>query len=185
MAWTSQLTSGTPIKAEIAPRRERRMIGGKMTTEERLEKLEQELSRAKRRSRWLLGAVLLMAGGLVVPGVLEMTAFQGRAQGARMAQEMRANKFVLVDENGKLHAELAMYKGSPILLLWDGNGTPRAALVVSEHGPSLMLNDEKGNPRFVAGTTSTVTPDGKTIPYPESSLILFGPDGKAIWSATK
>jgi hypothetical protein len=35
----------------------------------------------------------------------------------------------------------------------------------------------------VLGVMGTVTPDGKTTTYPESSLILFGADGKVKWSA--
>jgi len=156
-----------------------------MTIDERLENMEQELGHAKCRTRWLMGMVLLLTGVLVVPAVLDMTAFWVRAQGAGTVQEIRANKFVLVDENGKPRAELAMDKGRPLLVLWDENGKPRAGLVVTKLGPSLELNDENGKLRFVAGTTSTVMPDGKTISYPESSLILFGPDGKVIWNTTK
>jgi hypothetical protein len=37
-----------------------------MTTEERLEKLERELARAKRRNRWLLAGLSLCLGALVV-----------------------------------------------------------------------------------------------------------------------
>jgi len=48
-----------------------------------------------------------------------------------------------------------------------------------------VLSDENGKDRFLAGKARTVTPDGKIIEYPESSLILFGPDGKVIWSAIK
>jgi len=33
------------------------------------------------------------------------------------------------------------------------------------------------------GTGRTVLPDGREITYPESSLRLFGPDGKTIWHA--
>jgi len=51
----------------------------------------------------------------------------------------------------------------------DENGTARVAVAVFKDSPVLFLSDEKGKARFVAG---------KTIAYPESSLILFGPDGK-------
>jgi len=60
-----------------------------------------------------------------------------------------------------------------------------AALTVDKDGPSLNLRDENGMERFTAGKIKTVTPDGKVIEYPESSLVLFGPDGKIIWSAIK
>jgi len=73
----------------------------------------------------------------------------------------------------------------PALVLADENGRPRASLAISKDGPSLSLWDEKGVGRFAAGKTKAISPDGKTIEYPESSLILYGPDGKVIWSAIK
>jgi len=46
-----------------------------------------------------------------------------------------------------------------------------------------MLFQEKCRIRFAVGGTEMVLTDGKTVAYPESSLILFGPDGKILWSA--
>jgi len=90
----------------------------------------------------------------------------------------------LSDENGK--TLLGVGKDGPSLGLIDENRKPRAGLFVSKDGyPSLALIDENGISRFVAGKTETITPEGKTIAYPESSLVLFGPDGKVIWSAIK
>jgi len=57
--------------------------------------------------------------------------------------------------------------------------------VIKDGSPSIALFDENGKIRFAAGKTETITPEGKTIAYPESSLIRFGPDGKVIWSAIK
>ena len=154
-----------------------------MTIEERLENMERELGRVKRRNRWLLGAILLVAGGLIVPGMFETTAVRARAQGVKTAKEIRANKFVLEDENGKRRAELGVFEDGPRLTMYDKNGKPRAGPGVLKDGPSLVLGDENGKIRFVAGKTATKKPDGKTTEYPESSLILYGPDGKVIWSA--
>jgi hypothetical protein len=134
-----------------------------MTIEEHLENMERELGCMKRRNRWLLGAILLIAGGLIVPGVFETTAVRARAQVAGKAKEIRANRILLDDENGKLRVGLAVFK----------------------NGPGLVLADEKGVGRFVAGKGIRVTPDGKTIALPESSVVLFGPDGKIIWNAIK
>lgn len=142
-----------------------------MTIEERLENVERELGCQKRRNRWLLGAILLVAGGLIAPKVFETTAIRARAQGVGTAKEVRAG--------------LVVTKVGPGLSLWDEKGKPRAQLVASNDGPSLSLFDENGNERFRAGKAKTVTPDGKTIEYPESSLILSGPDGKVIWRAIK
>jgi hypothetical protein len=114
---------------------------------------------------------------------------------------------MLWDEKGKVRAKLDVSKDGPKLLMWDEklyvraklaadpdgpgltlddeNGKTRAGMVVGKDGPAMQLWDEKNQYRFAAGKTKTVSPDGKTIEYAESSLILFGPDGKVIWSAIK
>jgi hypothetical protein len=113
-----------------------------MTIEDRLEKMERELGRVKRRNRWLLGAILLVAGGLAVPAVLETTAFRARAQVAGTAKEIRANKFVLEDENGKARGILTMGGEGPALILNDGSERARATLSIYKEGPGLALYDE-------------------------------------------
>jgi len=221
-----------------------------MSIEERLEDMEREVGRQKRRSRWLLGAILVLAGGLVAAGVFKTMIIPAQAQTAGTAKFIRARSILVEDENGKLRASLTVDKDGPALRLWnekgeggavlivgkdgpwltfydeksprvllmvdkggpwlglfDENGKTRAWLAVDKDGPALRLRDENdklrawlavdkdgpwltlgdenGKSRFVAGKTKTVSPDGKTIEYPESSLILYGPDGKIIWSAIK
>ena len=140
-----------------------------MTIEERLEKMEKEMRRQKRCNRWLLGAVLLVAGGLVVPAVFETTASRARAQGVGTVKEIRANKILLedqkgmvragldigsdgrflalLDENGKGRAVLDVTKDGPRLLLLDANSKTRAELTVVKDFPNLKLNDENGKTR--------------------------------------
>jgi hypothetical protein len=115
-----------------------------MTIEERLENLERELGRVKRRSRWLLGAILFVAGGLTPPGVFETTAIRARAQGAGTAEQIRARAFILEDEKGESRAALSVTKGGPGLLLLDEKGESRAGLRVFKDGPSLVLFDDNG-----------------------------------------
>jgi len=200
-----------------------------MTIEEHLENMEQELGRIKRRNRWLLGAILLLFGGLVAAGSFKTWVTLVQAQVTGTAKEIRARKILIEDENGKMRAWLGVNNDGPALSLWDEKGTPRAWLTVGHYGPrlslwdekgktrakldvsidgptllmwdeklnvraklvadpdgpSLELHDEKGRTRFAAGKTWIESQDGKTIEYPESSLILYGPDGKVIWSAIK
>jgi hypothetical protein len=54
---------------------------------------------------------------------------------------------------------------------------------VDNDGPKLGVADAAGNTRAVLGATQTVTPDGRTIGHPESSLHLFDAKGNVIWSA--
>ena len=227
-----------------------------MTIEERLENMERELGCQKRCNRRLLGAILLLIGGLVTAGVFKTTVTPAQAQGAGTVKEIRARSIFtrgifIEDEKGKGRAILIASEDGPNLTLWDENGKPRATLFVGKDGPflrlsnengkpsatliaskygpnltlwdkkgearvrldvsedgtnltlcdengrprvrldvgndgpSLSLNDENGNSRFAAGKTWIESQDGKTIEYPESSLILYGPDGKVIWSAIK
>ncbi len=70
-----------------------------------------------------------------------------------------------------------------MLGLRDENGKARVGLGVGKYGPGLALFDENGKPRAALGANQTTTPDGKLITYPESSLLLFKPDGKVLWQA--
>jgi hypothetical protein len=176
-----------------------------MITEERLEKLEQELARVNRRNRWLLTVVVLAIVGLSLASTWTKTTAIAQAQGAEAAPKViRANKVILEDENGKPRAELSVDKDGPALRLFDENGkgcaglsiykdTPslflrdkkdqlRADLALSKNGPTLNLFDENGKARAAMGAVQTASPDGTQTKYPESSLFLFGPDGKTLWS---
>ena len=108
-----------------------------MTTDERLDKLEKELARAKRRNRRLLAVV-----GLVV-GAFALVWIVARA-GCNAQSVIRANAFVLQDENGKARAELRMDKDGPGLSLFDAAGKTRAGLTVVKDAPMLSLYDENG-----------------------------------------
>ena len=163
-----------------------------MTTEERLEKMEQELAQAKRLVRRFVIAALACVGVLVVgwAGVLQTTA-QEKAQ---VLPEVRARNFVLVDENGKMRAGLTVLKYGPGLNLIDENGKIRAQLGVGMNGPGLFLLDEngKGRTQLIAGMNGPelflLDENGKT----RAGLIVLkaGPrldfhdeNGKAIFKA--
>jgi len=60
-----------------------------------------------------------------------------------------------------------------------------AKLAVYGGKTSLTISDEKGSSRAVLGVTRTEMPDGSSTTYPESSLVLFGTDGKVIWQAPR
>jgi len=91
-----------------------------MTTEERLEMLERELARTKKRTRWLLaGTILVLVGGIVLCGKSAGTS-EAQAQPAGGAvKEVRANEFIVVDENGKTRAAMGVMKGGPALDFYD------------------------------------------------------------------
>ena len=167
-----------------------------MTTEERLENMERELGRQKRCNRWLLGAILLVAGGLIIPVLFGITAFRTRAQATGTAREIRARSFVLEDEYGKTRAWLSVIKDGPGLALYGENGKVRAVLNVIKDGPGLRLLDESGNHR--AGMSvlkdspklTLVDKNGKSrvrmdVLKGDPKLVLFDENGDVIWSARK
>jgi len=159
-----------------------------MTTDERLEKLERELSRARTRFRWLVvGAGLCVMSVAVIYAFGQYkTTFLPRATEA--SKEIRANNFVLEDKNGKNRASLGMdedgvvlrlkygngaalclHDDKMVLSLSDNNGKPRAVLGATQKGPILCLYDEREEPR----ATLVVLKDG---PH----LILYDEKGKPL-----
>ena len=62
---------------------------------------------------------------------------------------IKADKFVLVDGNGRPRAELTVAAdGTPGLFLYDENGVRRGAFSLSADGaPALVLHDKLGKPR--------------------------------------
>lgn len=82
-------------------------------------------------------------------------------------REVRASRFVLVDDSGAQRGVLRVTDGTPALLLQDSAGTWRAALTVDDDMSSLMLTrpDGKSGVALAAG-------DGT------SALTLYGAGGK-------
>jgi len=151
-----------------------------MTTEERLTTLEQKLAATRRRFRWLLVGLALGLGALALVWAL--------------AEEVRAKRFVLVDEEGRERAALEMIEDVPMLSLrnaagniraalsvdadetglglCDAAGNIRATLSVDADGPMLSLADETATPRAALG----VDTDGPRIVFSDAA-------GKPIWGA--
>jgi hypothetical protein len=132
--------------------------GGKdfamLSNEERLETLEKQLARERRRNRWMLAGLLLSIGFWIVGAATPISQSTGA-----VPREIRANSFVLVDGNGKTRAALALFDEGPSLVVYDGSGTVRAGLGVSQEGPSLTLLDETRRPR----TELFVNSDGPAL----------------------
>jgi len=90
----------------------------------------------------------------------------------------------LMDTDGNPRITLSALKdNSNNIFLINQNGKPRVNLHLAKDGASLVIADNEGNNRAVLGVTQTNTPDGKTINYPESSLVLFDGDGHLVWTA--
>jgi hypothetical protein len=117
-----------------------------MTTEERLDALERELTRAKR----LLVVAGLIAIALALIWTLTKTTPVAQAQQAdAVPKEVRASRFVLEDEEGVAHAMLAMYEGNPWLQLGGESGIAHASMTVANGEPTLVLKDKDGKTRVL------------------------------------
>jgi len=144
-----------------------------MTTDERLEKLERELSRARSRFRWLV-----VGAGLCIISVAVLYADWSRSDTAKASKEVRATSFILeaangkpraslgMDEdgvvlrmryeNGKIGAAICLHEEKVVLSLFDNTEKPRAVLGLAKNMPLLCLYDEKEEPR----ATVAVLTDG-------------------------
>lgn len=106
-----------------------------MTTEERLTKLEEDLSTAKRRNRWTLASAALVLVAVVTAGNIRPPA-----------DEVKARRFTVVDEQGNTRAELRMnVLGIPVLQMLDAQGKTRAELAVFPDGSTVQqMRDAQG-----------------------------------------
>ena len=117
------------------------------------------------RGKW---AVVLAACIVLAAVAAAYAAGQAKVSAPEV---IRAQKFELVDEKGKVRAELTLVDGIPGLLLSDQEGKPRAALGLDKNGtPSLSLHDSSGKTR---AALSFMRPGG-TAP----TLAMFDERGK-------
>ncbi|MFQ5691936.1 MAG: hypothetical protein ACE5IM_02680 [Nitrospinota bacterium] len=152
----------------------------------RLDRLERE------SRRW-------RALGIAAVAVLGLVALLG-AKGTRVADEVRARRFVVVDREGRVRAALAVVVKEDVekglgLALYDADGNRRASLGVSRDGANVLLKDAGGRTRIAlaVGRNGPVLAlydanfktraglavfDGKG-----PTLLLNGPNGKPIWRA--
>ena len=110
-----------------------------MTTEERLEIVEQELAVAKRRICWMLGG-----GALLILGCLTIAATPGNNR------TIRANRFIVEDANGRARAMMSVDKDESALTMRDANGKLRVMMNVDKIGPGLVMLDANGKPIWTA-----------------------------------
>jgi len=152
-----------------------------MTTDERLAKLERELSRARTRFRWLVvGAGLCVMSVAVIYAFGQyQTTFTPRATKAGTSKEIRGTNFVLEDANGKPRACLGMDEDGVELRLRYGNGNIGAALCLHDEKMVLSLADNKGKPRAVLGVTKNMPLlclyDEKEEPRATLAVLADGP----------
>ena len=128
------------------------------------------------RKQYVLTVALSMIAGMA-GGVLASQLFMGTPlfpwKTPLQVEVIRAERFEVVDKDGKRRAALALVKGEPSLALFNQNGNPRAGLALVKGEPILVLADENVKGRAIL----SLIPDG------EPSLIFSDKDGETIWEA--
>ncbi len=133
-----------------------------MTIEERFDKLELKLTRARFINRML---VVLGVGVLLV---LWFFASGTLTDQDKVIDEVRTKSLTLVDDSGKPWASMGGDYGR-VLLFFGENGNPRTWLSTT---PVMLMFDENRKPRI----RLSVEEDGP-------SLLLYNEDGSVIWEA--
>jgi len=152
-----------------------------MTTDERLESLERELIRSRRRFRWLIiGAGLCVMSVAVIYAFGQyQTTFTPRATKASTGTEIHANSFVLEDAKGQPRASLGMDEDGLVLRMRYENGNIGAALCLHEEKVVLNFSDNSGKPRAVLGLAKKMPLlclyDEKEEPRATLALLADGP----------
>ncbi len=160
-----------------------------MTIEERLESLERGLSAAKRRNKYLLIGLVLLAVAWA------LTSATGTVQAQAGENIIRAERFELVDSQGRVRGVLSATDDGAGLYLYDENGKGCATLCVSDElGPGLavcdangtsraMLDVLDGDPELVLYRADGTGRAGQTVLDRAAGLGLFRWDERPIWSA--
>lgn len=145
---------------------------------ERVERLEAEVRRWRRRAAVLALAVIAVGtmGALADRRVVEARRFVVRDSLGRVRAELGGEDTSIAlrvrDETGVPRLTVGVESEAAVLVLSDATGRPRAGLVTLGHGaPGLTLYDAGGRPRAEVGLAR----DG------EPAMALTDPRGGPIW----
>lgn len=162
-----------------------------MTTEERLEKVEKELARAKRRNRWLPDIVILTLFGITLISI-------GIAYALILSpsRTIQASEFVLMDKDGRKDAELVTHHYTPggrartmewveMRLLYDDPPFKEykslgVSLKATHTGGHVQLHSDYGASLLGGTGLAIMDEDAKEVRsvFGRSKLILFGETGE-------
>jgi hypothetical protein len=131
------------------------------------------LENLERHNRWLKGGLLALATALGL-------ALLAAAQEAPRPKTVEAERFIVVDGDGKTVATLGMDQGRPTLALYQG-ATPRVQIYADKKSSALAFDEDKGR------RLGLVAGPGKTagfVLYPtpgeikEQISLFYSDDGK-------
>jgi hypothetical protein len=152
-----------------------------MTVEQRLERLERELLRTKRRYRRIFVGACLGVGLWASLAAVGQTPGPGQTP-ETAAKEVRAKKFVLEDDSGVVRAVLGMdrAKEGPGLWLFKEKDKVAAFLRISPEGPLFSLTQDAQSSLHMKATVdeqSLTLSSGESRPY---ILLRTRPDGPSV-----
>jgi hypothetical protein len=127
-----------------------------MATDDRLEKLERELSRARTRFHLLVVWIGVCLASLAAAYTYAQLSLKPRPGSAEVIEELRARNFVLEDGNGRVRAILGMYEGGVMLRLNAEKGDLGATFYLDNERSGITLNDKDGKHRAVLAVTQNV-----------------------------
>lgn len=141
--------------------------------------LESRIEALEKRTRLLVGALLV---------VTSLALLGAAASPEAENQVVRANRFELVDSEGRVRGELSLQDGAPVFSLLDAAGRDRLSLNHDAGGTALFIRDQEGVIRLGAthfkhggGGFALHGPDSKgaaVLYYDESgSLSFYDTDG--------
>jgi hypothetical protein len=90
----------------------------------------------------------------------------------------------LSGKNGNSEVQLSAQAEHPSgLFLYGKDGAIRSQLSIGNDRPTFYFFDKQGDARLSMGVTNIPSPDGSETKTSESTIYLFGPDGKPLWRA--
>jgi len=133
----------------------------------------------KRKDYWLMLSLAVMAG--LVGGLVSDRVFRGEIAFAEKApahaKVLTAEKFVLVDKNGRVHAALGSWGKPPsyewpALRFFNEDDEALIRLSISDGSPTLLLSSRNGKARVMLNALNT------------GCLILTGTAGDTMLDAS-
>ena len=89
---------------------------------------------------------------------------------AKIPQELRAEKFILIDDRGRVRADLLMNEDCPTLMFYDENDNPRVIIDQSQIG----LEDKKIGSSYLFSQGFIIDKDSKTQIRLSTDPVSFG-----------
>lgn len=179
------MTTHVPPESSGTPASEPLDADPPPSADRRLERLERRLAEARRRQRWTVAGLAVLAAAAALVGWSGPGPAAADAQEARVSlppgavDSVRARSYSLVDSAGRVRGVWTVRDGEPSLELHDGNHVPRVYLSLPESGPRAALVDRRGGLRafigLAGGEPAVVLFDGEGRHRVELSMAGAGP----------